>query len=145
MWIPLKFGLSLSAKDKAGLFAEFKEIKQASLWYITVRGAVFWGGLMHWALYNLMTTAFTNSAGSGGVDNSDVTILRATLLFSGLIALAAGLVVWLLNGSRKRERDAVYSGRKSGKDSDNLDDEDESESIEVDDDDSDESFYESDG
>mmetsp|Transcript_28241 Transcript_28241/g.46773 ORF Transcript_28241/g.46773 Transcript_28241/m.46773 type:complete len:757 (+) Transcript_28241:223-2493(+) len=104
VWIPAKFGLSMDGLDKDQLFNQFKTTKESSLFYINLRGAIFWGLTMHWALWNLMSTAYTTSLSDGGVSEDDVSILKLSMSVAAIVVATGILIICCLKSSGKRAR-----------------------------------------
>ena len=108
MWLPAKFGLGVASNDKSRLFARFKATKEASLWYINFRDLVFWGLIMHLALWNLMSAAYTDSQ-TEGVTSDDIAVMRLALTVAGVVALLGLIAVACLQVKKKRDKKKVVT------------------------------------
>lgn len=125
VWIPAKFGLQMDGLNKDELFTQFKQTKESSLFYINLRGAIFWGVLMHWALWNLMSTAYTTSLSDGGVSSSDVSVLRLSMTVASIVVAGGLAIMCCLKASAKRARHKKSDGKlgdDEGSDDDSDDD-----------------------
>jgi hypothetical protein len=131
VWIPAKFGLSSGGLNKDKLFADFKNTKEGSLYFINLRGAIFWGFTMHWALWNLMSTAYTTSASDGGIDEAGIAVLQFSMIVAAIVVTIGLSIMFCLKKSGKR----ALKRRGKG-DADGDDDAEESSDEDFDDEDS---------
>lgn len=101
MWIPAKFGLGIDPHDKSKVFASFKTTKEASMWYINFRDLLWWGLIMHLALWNLMSAAYTKSIETG-VTNDDIAVMRLALIVAGVVATLGVTATLCLRVKKRR-------------------------------------------
>ena len=106
LWIPAKFGLGLGGLDMAELFANFKTTKEASMFYINLRDLLFWGLIMHLALWNLMSSAYTDSE-KNGVTDEDIAVMKAAIIVAVVVATLGLTAVMFLRVKKRRDRQKV--------------------------------------
>jgi hypothetical protein len=125
VWIPTKFGLSSGGLNKDKLFAQFKTTKEGSLYFINLRGTIFWGFFMHWALWNLMSTAYTTSLSDGGIDEAGIAVLQFCMIVAVIVVTIGLAIMFCLkkSGQRALRRRGEGAGGKGAADDDADNDE----------------------
>jgi hypothetical protein len=102
-WIPRKFNLQLDLSNKERLFANFRKTTEDSQFYINFRGFLFWGIVMHLALFNLMLAGY-QSAREEGMTLDKLPVAKSTIIVAILVLFMGCLIILCL----KRHSRKIY-------------------------------------
>lgn len=75
---------------------------------------------MHWALWNLMSTAYTTSLSDGGIDESGIGVLRFCMILASIVVVIGLAIMFCLkrSGQRALRRRGKGGGEDDGEEGD---------------------------